>query len=131
MSVARLSPNGPYLCGGDLAIACGAEVRCTWQASLCRCGASQRKPWCDGSHDNVRFRDTGLLPAGEPSGRDAPGRVTITARPDGPLAVEGPLVLVSGDGRTASAAGRLLCRCGGSATKPWCDDSHRRNGFRG
>jgi CDGSH-type Zn-finger protein len=27
--------------------------------------------------------------------------------------------------------GYRLCRCGGSATKPFCDDTHERNGFDG
>ena len=131
MNVARLSPNGPYVCGGDLAIVSVGETTRTWQASLCRCGASRRKPWCDGSHDNVRFHDAGLLPAGAAPGHDGPGRVTLTVQPDGPLEIDGPLTLASSDGRSASAAGRRLCRCGASATKPWCDDTHLRIGFRG
>lgn len=130
MNVARLSPNGPYVCGGDLVIVDGASTTRTYQASLCRCGASRRKPWCDGMHNNVRFHDDGLLPASALPGRDGPGPVTLTVRPAGPLEIDGPLTLASTDGRSTSAGGRRLCRCGGSASKPWCDGSHRRNGFR-
>lgn len=131
MNVARMTPNGPYLCGGDLAIVSDAGTTLGYQASLCRCGASRRKPWCDGSHDNVRFVDAGLLPADAVAGRCGPGRVTIVASKDGPYEVGGPLTVASSDGRTSIGDARLLCRCGGSASKPWCDGSHRRNGFAG
>lgn len=35
-------------------------------------------------------------------------------------------VLVPEPGRSVA-----LCRCGGSSTKPFCDGTHRRNGFVG
>jgi CDGSH-type Zn-finger protein len=57
--------------------------------------------------------------------------VTIVASKDGPYEVSGPLTVASSDGRTSIGDARLLCRCGGSARKPWCDGSHRRNGFAG
>jgi CDGSH-type Zn-finger protein len=62
----------------------------------------------------------------------------ITVKPDGPLVVELPIHLVTPDGRDIPVPPRkdgspaqvvVLCRCGGSATKPFCDGSHKRNGF--
>jgi len=47
----------------------------------------------------------------------------ITGLPNGPYSVEGDVGLpVSGKA--------FLCRCGGSANKPFCDGTHRKNGFR-
>ncbi len=56
---------------------------------------------------------------------------TIKVRESGPYLVKGPLKLIDADGNAYAAAGQdvALCRCGGSATKPFCDGSHRRNGF--
>jgi CDGSH-type Zn-finger protein len=35
-----------------------------------------------------------------------------------------------GNQRLTPAPGRIaLCRCGGSSTKPFCDGTHKRNGF--
>lgn len=58
--------------------------------------------------------------------------VTIKVRDDGPLKVTGPVRLVDVDGREWSLpAGEsvVLCRCGASADKPFCDRSHRAAGF--
>ncbi|MBW3573482.1 MAG: CDGSH iron-sulfur domain-containing protein [Actinobacteria bacterium] len=66
------------------------------------------------------------------SAGDAPPEVTIKVRRDGPLKVSGPVRLVDHDGLVISAAGDelVLCRCGRSAVKPFCDGSHRL-GFDG
>jgi CDGSH-type Zn-finger protein len=57
--------------------------------------------------------------------------VRIIVRPSGPYFVEGPVVVVDLEGReyTSEKPRIALCRCGGSASKPFCDGSHRRNGF--
>jgi CDGSH-type Zn-finger protein len=50
---------------------------------------------------------------------------------DGPLKLKGPLEICSGTGRTINRVlSAKLCRCGGSANKPYCDGSHRSNGFK-
>lgn len=63
---------------------------------------------------------------------------TITPKPNGPLIVQGPVRIVTPDGRELPVPPRkdgkpaevvVLCRCGGSATKPFCDGTHKRNGF--
>jgi CDGSH-type Zn-finger protein len=58
---------------------------------------------------------------------------TLIVRPiaDGPLAVDGPLEIVSGTGHTLlKTTQAALCRCGHSQNKPYCDGSHARAGFR-
>jgi CDGSH-type Zn-finger protein len=58
--------------------------------------------------------------------------VKVTVRNNGPLRVEGDLVLLDMEGRPFGLGGRTvvsLCRCGQSANKPFCDGSHARVGF--
>src|SRR5690348_7112720 len=70
--------------------------------------------------------------------RDMPDITRITPKANGPLVVEGPVKIVTPDGRELAIPPRkdgrpaevvVLCRCGGSATKPFCDGTHKRNGF--
>jgi uncharacterized Fe-S cluster protein YjdI len=56
--------------------------------------------------------------------------VTISPRADGPLVIEGPVVLTHPDGSTEPAGRLRLCRCGHSGSKPHCDGTHARVGFR-
>ena len=58
---------------------------------------------------------------------------TIELRPDGPIAVSGPFELKDAAGKAIVHAEVTvkLCRCGGSQNKPFCDGTHRRNGFTG
>ncbi len=58
--------------------------------------------------------------------------VEIKVRDDGPLKVSGPVRIVDVDGGVWEVeAGRpvVLCRCGRSGNKPFCDRSHRDVGF--
>jgi CDGSH iron-sulfur domain-containing protein 3 len=58
--------------------------------------------------------------------------VTIKVRKDGPLLVRGPITLIDHEGVPFEVAGDdvVLCRCGRSADKPFCDASHKA-GFDG
>lgn len=59
--------------------------------------------------------------------------VRITVRKNGPYHVQGRVVLVDYEGNEIPYEGEelWLCRCGGSARKPFCDGTHRRIGFQG
>lgn len=58
--------------------------------------------------------------------------VVIKVRDDGPYKVTGPVRIVDVDGAVYDLPEGpvVLCRCGASATKPFCDGSHREAGFR-
>ncbi|HST66925.1 MAG TPA: CDGSH iron-sulfur domain-containing protein [Mycobacteriales bacterium] len=58
--------------------------------------------------------------------------VTITAYEDGPLLVRGPVTFRTQDGDVIDAgrATVALCRCGKSASKPFCDGTHKVARFR-
>jgi hypothetical protein len=55
----------------------------------------------------------------------------VTPLTDGPLQVRGNMEIISGTGRVVSRLeSARLCRCGGSATKPFCDGTHAKIGFK-
>jgi CDGSH-type Zn-finger protein/uncharacterized Fe-S cluster protein YjdI len=129
VNLAALREGGPYALRGELHI---DGVPAGFRATLCRCGASKNKPFCDGSHHEVGFAATGEPPSGATDMlpvRD--GVLAIDPQVDGPLKVRGNLEITSGTGRVVSrVVSAALCRCGGSGTKPFCDGSHARIGFR-
>ena len=50
----------------------------------------------------------------------------------GPLEVSGKFeIKVPGKVNEEMSETIYLCRCGGSGNKPYCDGSHKRNGFSG
>lgn len=169
--------------------------------SLCRCGHSKNKPYCDSSHKeklfdgrltadrslrssreviyegkDITMSDDESLCAGFaycdrfgsvwveiensgdkevkqriekqismcPSGRllyylenrKEPSEVMyepmIAVIPDGPLWVLGNVCVETQDGFVYEIRNRqLLCRCGHSGNKPFCDGTHSRIGFKG
>ena len=55
---------------------------------------------------------------------------TITPTDNGPYLVEGNITLLDAEGNPYEAGGTIaLCRCGLSATKPFCDGSHEKTYF--
>lgn len=58
--------------------------------------------------------------------------VEIRVRDDGPYKVTGPVRLVDPEGNEIAFDRErplVLCRCGHSRTKPFCDKAHRETGF--
>jgi CDGSH-type Zn-finger protein/uncharacterized Fe-S cluster protein YjdI len=129
VNTARVREHGPLAIHAALSITGGDAA--ALRATLCRCGASTHKPYCDGTHAAAGFAATGEPPTRE----SAPlatrnGPLTVTPLPNGPLKVVGSLELVSGTGRTINRLTETyLCRCGASANKPYCDGSHQKIGF--
>ncbi|MFT3928488.1 MAG: ferritin-like domain-containing protein [Myxococcales bacterium] len=121
---------GPYAVRGELLL--DGDRICN-RATLCRCGASKHKPYCDGSHHDVGFSASGEPATGTQTEmlpvRNGP--LEITPQLDGPLQVRGNLEITSGTGRmVARVTSTRLCRCGGSSNKPFCDGTHARIGFK-
>ena len=58
-----IKPNGSLRVTGATLIGADGEVITDKDSfSLCRCGASKDKPFCDGSHREVGFEDPGTHP---------------------------------------------------------------------
>ena len=129
VNLASVREAGPYAFRAPLMID-GEEHGL--RATLCRCGASRNKPFCDGSHHEVGFSATGEPPTTQADPiPEAAGPLAIDPQPNGPLALRGNLQIISGTGRVvARVVTANLCRCGGSASKPFCDGTHARIGFR-
>ncbi len=165
--------------------------------ALCRCGQSNNKPFCDGTHNDIGFKSSG----GEPSGKDIvlsyqgdevtvlynprvcshaafcatelpqvfdpnskpwcnpngasadeiraivracpsgalsladeghlmPQRAEIAIEKDGPYWALGVEIDAPIAGEGAIADKKVLCRCGHSGNKPYCDGSHRGQGWK-
>ena len=130
VNTARIWENGPLAFQAELDV---AGDTASYRATLCRCGLSKNKPYCDHSHLAGNFQATG-----EPDSResDTPavrnGPLKVTPQKNGPLMVEGALEICAASGRTVSRETKVwLCRCGHSQDKPFCDGSHKAAGFVG
>lgn len=129
VNLARIRENGPIALHADLEIA-GEAPR--FRATLCRCGASKTKPYCDGSHVAAGFTATGETSVTESQSlAERGGKLRVTPAKDGPLLLQGSVEVVSGTGRTVNRVTKTaLCRCGQSANKPYCDGTHARVGWK-
>ncbi|SRR5579885_658332 len=129
VNTVRVWENGPLAFHAELDI---AGDKTSFRATLCRCGKSFHKPYCDGMHIKAGFKATG-----EPESQNsAPlavrnGPLEVKPIKDGPLCVKGALEVCSASGRTINRDTEFFfCRCGHSNDKPFCDGSHKMAGFK-
>ncbi len=106
----------------------GEELEVKRKMALCRCGASQNKPYCDGSHKKNGFSSK-IEKAGN-NEQDDDGTTEIRVFIDGPYEVSGNIELNINDEMGLSKDNPYyLCRCGASENKPFCDGSHKKTNF--
>jgi uncharacterized Fe-S cluster protein YjdI len=99
---------------------------------------STRRPWIDAhaaSADEVEATvarcPSGALRARRAGATAPEATVEVRASENGPLLLRGDVRVLAADGSVLFEGDRAaLCRCGGSSNKPFCDGTHRTNGFR-
>jgi uncharacterized Fe-S cluster protein YjdI len=126
-------------------------IQVEWEAKYCihaaRCIMSlpevfdpRRRPWvdiqaapADAIAEAVMRCPTGALHFKRLDGgpqEPVPDETAVVPLPNGPLLVRGDVTVEVENGGTLRHDSRMaLCRCGHSANKPFCDNSHLRVGF--
>jgi CDGSH-type Zn-finger protein len=140
MAMSTLQPqvDGPLKVSGETEIfaADGSLLEHADELWLCRCGRSATKPYCDGSHKEVGFRDRGEVSAAykpkSPEPQATGPVLKLSLRPNGPIRCLGDMRIDDPAGGCAwTGRQAFLCRCGESKNKPFCDGTHRESGFEG
>lgn len=131
-----IRPNGPYRVEGGVPLerSDGTLDELKPAYSLCRCGQSKNKPYCDSTHKECGFEGAEIAdpdsPAESVRASDVAASVIRVVR-DGPYEIVGVPTLTFSDGRVCKSRPYYrLCRCGASKNKPFCDDTHIEIGFR-
>ncbi len=122
--------DGPLMAEGldKLDNSRGDELEVRKKLALCRCGASENKPYCDGSHKKIGF--SSRVDGGAPAAPSGPERTKeIKASRNGPYEVRGCLLDVADPMNLSLDEPYYLCRCGASGNKPFCDRSHKAISF--
>jgi CDGSH-type Zn-finger protein/uncharacterized Fe-S cluster protein YjdI len=128
VNTVHIRENGPYAVRAAITL---NEQNAGHRLTLCRCGASKNKPYCDGSHTEINFTATGepAMVESQPLASRG-GSLNISPVANGPLMVSGNLEICAGTGKTINRIEKtFLCRCGASQNKPYCDGSHQKVGF--
>lgn len=125
----------------------GAEVTVVFNPRICSHAAecnrlaphvfdATKRPWVQ--PDQGSETDVETVVAACPSGalqlKDRghllPDRAEIAVQKDGPYWVLGPRIEAGSAGEGATERKYVLCRCGLSGNKPYCDGTHRDKGWR-
>jgi uncharacterized Fe-S cluster protein YjdI len=131
------------------------DVTIVWKADLCihsrKCWKGLpdvfkpgQRPWItpEGTSSEAIIAQVSQCPSGALSIRREGQRAVEASTPtkhtvvevtkNGPVLVKADCEITHSDGRKEVKEKMIaLCRCGGSGNKPFCDGSHRKNGFQG
>ena len=130
------------------------EVTIVWKPSMCIHSGicfrglndvfdPQKRPWItpEKSTTDKIIEQVKKCPSGALSyylNRDESEEIKIEAETiietmeNGPLLVYGNVTVKDSKGNlTKKNNATAFCRCGGSSNKPYCDGSHKKNGFQG
>lgn len=123
--------NGPLELRGNLAIqSTTVDLQQETRASLCRCGASANKPFCDNSHKSIGFEASEGIAVDREIELEHGEKLTVTVNPNGSIMIEGPMEIFDEDEQLLFSGNKTwLCRCGHSSKKPFCDGTHKRVSF--
>lgn len=129
---ALVTNGGPLQLTGNITLVNeDGSVQYANHMTLCRCGHSSSKPTCGGQHLDKEFLNPGKISeASEIAASQRPSKITISCIKDGPITFRGRLRLHNQFGQECVKMRGSLCRCGQSASKPFCDGSHSRTGFK-
>jgi CDGSH-type Zn-finger protein len=132
LNEAHVSQFGPLKLKGNITLIHeDGTLEYANQLSLCRCGHSKNKPFCDEQHIEAEFKDSGRFAQGSEAPMPMrPVPLAITCTEDGPLQFNGRMRIYDYLGQQCTKPRGNLCRCGHSANKPFCDGSHSRNRFK-
>jgi CDGSH-type Zn-finger protein/uncharacterized Fe-S cluster protein YjdI len=130
-----ITAHGPLYLRGSFVVATedDKELLSDTRAAFCRCGGSKNKPFCDNSHFAVAFEDPGTMAPGVDARKEmaTSGKLRLVPTVDGPFHVQGQITIRNAAHQVIfEGTETWLCRCGGSASKPFCDGSHQRIGFQ-
>ena len=130
------------------------EVTIVWKPNMCIHSAicfrglndvfdPQKRPWItpeksttDKIIDQVKKCPSGALSyylnRDESEEIKVEAETIIQTMENGPLLVYGNVTVKDSKGNlTKKNNATAFCRCGGSSNKPYCDGSHKKNGFQG
>lgn len=129
----RLSEDGPLYLRGNFTIVNGAGelLLNDTRAALCRCGASENKPFCDNTHTAIKFTALGTVAKPQTIIEPLAGSpLQIQTTTNGSLHLTGNFTLLNDEHQALyQGTDEWLCRCGGSANNPFCDSTHKKIGF--
>jgi len=129
---ALITNAGPLQLTGNITLVHeDGTVQYANHVTLCRCGWSGTKPTCNGQHLEKEFLNPGKISeASEIAASQRPSKITLSCVKDGPITFRGRLRLHNQFNQECVKMRGSLCRCGQSASKPFCDGSHARTGFK-